>query len=124
MILVTVSSVMMAQEKIGESVMTSTINSCSCPVIRPAIAQKPVVKTQAPVPVVKTQQAPRVATFLPYVGWPDWVMGWLVAVIILLALVVMFLLGRVTAPMQNMPQVMAPVVYIQPPAPPPLIHRP
>ena len=84
------------------------VKPCSCPL--PVTAKKSVVKPVflAKPPVVRT------ASVLPTIGWPDWILGVMAGSIFLLLLAVAFLIGRTSAPMQN-PQVITPVVYIQPP---------
>ena len=111
MILATVSSVVMAQIENKTSEVVAT------PVAKLEVAQ------QAPCPVPPVKKAsvrptvvkPKVA-LLPAVGWPDWLMGSLIGVVLVLALLITFLLGRITAgQVQHQPQVVAPVVYVQPP---------
>jgi hypothetical protein len=84
------------------------VKPCACPL--PAVAKKTIVKpvSFAKPPIVRT------ASVLPNIGWPDWILGVMAGAIFLLLLAVIFLIGRVTAPVQN-PQVVTPVVYIQPP---------
>ncbi len=85
---------------------TPALAPCPAPAVLKKAAAKPVVVV-----------APTVRTTLPTVGWPDWAMWALAIAVVLLALVVAFLLGRITAPIQTQPQVVAPVVYVQPPDP-------
>lgn len=87
---------------------SENVKPCACPL--PAIVKKSVVK---PVSLAKPPMV-RTANVLPTIGWPDWVLGVLAGAIFLLLLAVVFLIGRVTAPVQN-PQVVTPVVYVHPP---------
>jgi len=112
LIFATVSSVAMAQ--VSESVVEKAVvvesvgaatQQCEAP--KPLAARK----SLAPKP---TQQA----AVLPAVGWPDSVVWGLGGAVLLLGLIVAFLLGRATAPVAHQPQMIAPVVYVQPPPAP------
>ena len=101
--------------------------SAVAPVVKQEVVQ---TSTACPSSVVEKKalvapaRAIRVVT-LPPVGWPDWLVWSLCGVVATLALVVAFLLGRVTGQVHQ-PQVVAPVVYVQPPPPPdpPRVVRP
>lgn len=121
-VLVAVSSVAVAQSatifpaaETQEQVVPAT-KSCGCEVPTPKMKETPKKVVAKPKAAIK----PVAAAVMPQLVWAEW-MGW---VVILLALTVAFLLGRATAPVAHQPQVVAPVVYVQPPAPPPLIHQP
>ena len=81
-----------------------------------ATTRRPVTaKSLAPVSVAQTKRE----VVLPAVGWPDSIVWTLGGAVLVLALIIAFLLGRVTAPVATQPQVMAPVVYVHPPLTPP-----
>jgi hypothetical protein len=79
-----------------------------CPTIAAVkkLAARPAVATA---PVARTISLPA--------GRPDWTLTAMFGAILLLVVAVAFLLGRLTAPVAAQPQVVAPVVYIQPPDP-------
>lgn len=80
----------------------------------------PVKRTarSAVAPTTKPTPAPPA---LPPIGWPDWLMWLLSGTVAVLALVVAFLLGRVTG-QPHQPQMVAPVVYVQPPEVPRVVR--
>jgi len=93
-------------------VQAQSVVEAQTPKVAPCLAPA-VLKRMASKSVVAVAPAVR-ASLLP-IGWPDWAMWTLIGAVVLLALVVAFLLGRVMAPAPMQPQVVAPVVYIQPP---------